>query len=94
MYGLDRPETYVHTLEQTKTLRCQKLIDPGWLEPDIFAIRAVRVECVAGLQSIYIVVQGVSSTKGPVKFEDNVEVIPFTRDWDKDPSEWTAVKSA
>ena len=92
MYGLDRPEKDVHMLEQTKTLRCQKLIDPGWLDPDLFATSAVRVACIAGLKSIYIAGQGVSSTRGPVKFEDNVEVIPFTRDWDKDPSEWIAIK--
>ena len=48
---------------------------------------------VAGLNRIYIAGQGVSSTRGPVKFKDNVEVIPFTRDWDKDPSEWIAVTS-
>ena len=80
-------------LEQTQSLRCQELIDPGWLDPDMFATSAVRVACIAGLKSIYIVGQGVSSTKGPVKFEDNVEVVSFARDWDIDPSEWTAVRS-
>ena len=74
-------------------MNCRKLLDPGWLDPDVFATIAVRVACVAGLESIYTVGQGVSSTRGPVEFNDDVEVIPFTRDWDKDPSEWIAVKS-
>ena len=59
----------------------------------MFATIAVRVACKAGLKSVYTVGQGVSSTRGPVKFDHDVEVIPFTRDWDKDPSEWIAVKS-
>ena len=74
-------------------MNCRKLLDPGWLDPDIFATIAVRVACLAGLKSIYTVGQGVSSTRGPVKFNDIVDVVPFTRDWDKDPSEWIAVKS-
>ena len=75
MYGLERPEEYAYTVEQTKTLRCHKLVDPGWLDPDIFATSAIRVACVAGVKSIYIVGQGVSSTKGPVRFEDHVNVM-------------------
>ena len=68
MYGPSRSEKDVHSIELTRSLRCQKLIDPGWLDPDMFAASAVRVACVAGLKSIYIAGQGVSSTKGPVQF--------------------------
>ena len=93
VFGPSRPEKDVHFLEKTNGLNCRKLLDPGWLDPDIFGTVAVRVACLAGLKSIYTVGQGVSSTRGPVKFNDIVDVIPFTRDWDKDPSEWIAVKT-
>ena len=56
-------------------LRCRKLVEPGWLDPDMFAVGAIRGACVIGLESIYIVGQGVSSTKGSVKFDDSVNAI-------------------
>ena len=92
MYGHSRPDKDVHFLENTNGLNGRKFLDPGWLDPDTFATTAVRAACIAGLKSIYTTGQGVSSTRGPVKFNENVEVIPFTRDWDKDPSKWIAVK--
>ena len=93
MYGHSRPDTDVHFLENTIGLNCRKLLDPGWLDPDMFATIAVRVACITGLTGIYTDGRGASSTRGPVKFDIDVVVIPFTRDWDKDPSEWIAVKS-
>ena len=93
MYGPSRPEKDVYIREHTNGLHCRKLIDPGWLDPDMFATTAVRVACIAGFKSIYTAGQCVSSTRGPVKFSNDVEVIPFTRDWDKDLSDWVAVKS-
>ena len=72
MYGPSRPEKDVHVLEQTRSLRCQKLIDPGRFDPDLFAASAVRVACVASLKSIYMAGEGVSTTKGPVKVEGNL----------------------
>ena len=85
MYGPSRPDKDVHTLEHTNGLHCRKLLDPGWLYPDILATTTVRIACVAGLKSIYIAGQGASSTRGPVKVSNDVEVILFTREWEHIP---------
>ena len=43
-------QTNMYFLEHTNGLHCRKLLDPGWLDPDMFATAAVRVACIAGLK--------------------------------------------
>ena len=85
MYVPSRPEKDAHFLEHTNALNCRKLLDPGWLDPDMFATAAVRVACIAGLKSLYTAGHVVFSMRGPVKFSNDVEVSPFTREWEKIP---------
>ena len=93
MYGPSRPEKDVQFLAHANGFNRRRLLDPGWLGPYVFATTAVRVACIAGLKSIYTAGHGVSSTRGQAKFSNDVEVNPFTIDWDNDSSEWIDVKS-
>ena len=100
--SIDRHEGDARIAANTTSLHCRRLIEPGWIDPDVIHTVACSLSRCADLQSIYVSNRAHRSllhlkdhefvdTKGftrqrKVSFAREPEVRLLSAEWLKDPS--------